>query len=168
VDEPPTGKVLVGEEANRWARAVAFARSKPTGGRLGVRRDGVVAAIKLARSKAQDNAQYHRGTRCRTLPEAILNASMEKFAGRAPDSIAAADLAALKAAVKEWFSLNTDIALVGIQLVVASNHSRNMARITGRTSRLASATCIGSDRKPIAPDTGSGRGKDCPVDFSTK
>ena len=226
VDEPPTGKLLVGEEANRWARGFAFARSKPTGGRVGVRRDGIAAAIKLARSMAQDNPQYHRGARYRTLTEAILNASMENFAGRAPDSITTADLAALKAAVEEWFSQNVvarcyavpcslmpdlsgfpnarpftigpvafrhvsdfmkarnsadpeermldeinygallqtmnerqatwvaeveidgceetkaseianlavDIALVGIQLVVPRNYSRNMARITGRTS----------------------------------
>ena len=191
-----------------------------------MRRDGIAAAIKLARSIAKDNPQYHRGARYRTLTEAMLNASMEKFTGRAPDSITAADLAALKAAVEEWFSQNVvarcyavpcslmpdlsgfpnarpftigpvafrhvsdflkarnstnpeermldeinygallqamnerqaswvaeveidgceetkaseianlavDIALVGIQLVIPRNYSRNMARITGRTS----------------------------------
>jgi len=175
---------------------------------------------------AEDSPEYHRGARYRTLTEAILNASMEKFTGRAPDSIATADLAALKAAVQEWFKQNVvprcyvvpcslmpdlggfpnarpftigpvafrhisnllnarnstgpegrmldeisygpllramnerhatwvgeveidgceetraseiadlavDIALVGIQLVVPRNYSRNMARITGRTS----------------------------------
>ena len=55
---------------------------------------------------AQDNSRYHRGALYRTLTEAILNASMEKFVGRAPDSIVAADLATLKAAVDEWFSQN--------------------------------------------------------------
>jgi len=104
--QPPPGKLLIGEEADRWARVFAFARSKPTGGRVGVRRDGVAAAIKLARSMARDNPRYHRGARHRALTEAILNATMEKFAGRAPDSIAAVDLAALKAAVEEWFSRN--------------------------------------------------------------
>src|ERR1700693_4066474 len=86
VQEPPPGELLVGEEANRWARAFAFARSKPSGERIGVRRDGVAAAIQLAHSMAKDNRQYHRGARYRTLTEAILNASMEKFIGRAPDS----------------------------------------------------------------------------------
>ncbi len=226
VHEPPPGKLLVGQEANRWARALAFWRAKVSGERVGVRRDGVAAAIKLARSLAKDNPQYRRGARYGTLTQAILNASMEKFTGRAPDSIIAADLAALKAAVQEWFSQNVvprcyvvpcslmpdlggfpnarpftigpvafrhvsdflkarnladpedhmleeinygpllqtmkerqatwvaeveidgceetkaseiadlavDIALVGIQLVIPRNYSRNMARITGRTS----------------------------------
>lgn len=225
VIEPPPGKLLIGEEADRWARVFAFARVKPGGGRAGVRRDGVAAAIKLARSMAEENPQYHRGARYRTLAEAILNESMTKFAGRALESITAADLAALKTAVEEWFSQNVvarcyavpcsimpdisgfahakpftigpvvfrhltdfvkarnlaspekrtidemnyeglfqtmkerqatwvaeveidgceetkaseianlavDIALVGIQLVVPSYYSRNMARITGRT-----------------------------------
>jgi len=224
--EPPPGKLLVGEEANRWARAFTFSRVKWSGERVGVRRDGVAAAIKLARAMAKDNPQYHRGARYRTLTEAILNTTMQKFAGRAPDSIIADDLAALKAAVQDWFSQNVvprcyvvpcslmpdlsgypnaqpftigpiafrhvseflkarnstnpeermfdeinyspllqamnerhatwvaeveiegceetkaseiadlavDIALVGIQLVVPRNYSRNMARITGRTS----------------------------------
>ena len=105
MDEPPPGSFW-SEKKRTVGRALAFARSKPTGGRVGVRRDGVAAAIKLARSMAQDNPRYHRGARHRTLTEAILNASMEKFAGRAPDSIAAVDLAALKAAVEEWFSRN--------------------------------------------------------------
>ncbi len=48
VDEPPLGKRLV--EADRWARAFAFARLKPSGGRIGLRRDGVASAIKFARS----------------------------------------------------------------------------------------------------------------------
>jgi hypothetical protein len=104
--EPPPGKLLVGTEGDRWARAFAFWRSKPSGGRIGVRRDGVSAAIKLARSMASDSPLYHRGARYRTLAEAILNASMEKFTGRAPDSIIAADVAALKTAVQEWFSQN--------------------------------------------------------------
>ena len=77
-----------------------------SGERVGVRRDGVAAAIKLARSLAKDNPQYRRGARYRTLTEAMLNASMERFTGRAPNSIIAADLAALKAAVQEWFSQN--------------------------------------------------------------
>ena len=106
VREPPPGKLLVGEEADQWARAFAFSRSKPSGERIGVRRDGVAAAIKLARSMASDSPLYHRGARYRTLTEAILNAAMEKFTGRAPDTIAVADLAALKAAVSEWFSRN--------------------------------------------------------------
>ena len=226
VPEPPPGKMLVGEQANRWARAFAFWRSKPSGERVGVRRDGVAAAIKLARAMAKDNPRYHRGARYRTLTEAILNATIEKFTGRAPESIVADDLAALKAAVEDWFSQNVvprcyvvpcslmpdlggypnarpftigpvafrhlsdflkarnstdaeermfdeinyrpllqamnerhatwvaeveidgceeakaseiadlavDIALVGIQLVIPRNYSRNMARITGRTS----------------------------------
>ncbi len=104
--EAPPDKLLVGEEASRWARAFAFSRAKVSGERIGVRRDGVAAAIKLARSLAKDNPQYHRGARYRTLTEAILNASMEKFTLRAPDSIVSADLAALKAAVQEWFSQN--------------------------------------------------------------
>jgi len=86
VQEPPPGKLLVGPEAIRWADAFAFARSKPSGERVGVRRDGVAAAIKLARSMAKDNHPYRRDARCRTLTEAILNASMEKFIGRAPDA----------------------------------------------------------------------------------
>jgi hypothetical protein len=45
VDEPPLGKRLVGQEANRWAGALAFWRGKASGGRVGVRRDGVGAAI---------------------------------------------------------------------------------------------------------------------------
>jgi len=106
VHEPPPGKLLVGTEADRWARAFAFSRSKPSGERIGVRRDGVAAAIKLARSMASDTPLYHRGARYRTLTEAILNASMEQFTGRVPDTIVAADLAALKAAVSEWFSQN--------------------------------------------------------------
>jgi hypothetical protein len=226
VHEAPPGKLLVGEEANRWARAFTFSHAKVSGERIGVRRDGVAAAIKLARSMAKDNPRYHRGARYRTLTEAILNASMEKFTGRAADSIVAADLAVLKVAVQQWFSQNVvprcyvvpcslmpdlggfpnarpftigpvtfrhvsdflnarsstnpeermleeinygpllramnerhatwvaeveidgceetkaseiaglavDIALVGIQLVIPRNYSRNMARITGRTS----------------------------------
>ena len=106
VPEPPPGKMLVGEQANRWARAFAFWRSKPSGERVGVRRDGVAAAIKLARAMAKDNPRYHRGARYRTLTEAILNATIEKFTGRAPESIVADDLAALKAAVEDWFSQN--------------------------------------------------------------
>lgn len=104
--EAAPGKLLVGEEANRWARAFAFSRAKGSGERIGVRRDGVAAAIRLARSIAKDNPQYHRGARYRTLTEAMLNASMERFTGRAPNSISAADLAALKAAVQEWFKDN--------------------------------------------------------------
>lgn len=106
VHEPPPGKLLLGEEANRWARTLAFSRAKPSGERVGIRRDGVAAAIKLARSLAKDSPQYHRGARYRTLTEAILNTSIEKFTGRAPDAISVADLAALKAAVQEWFSQN--------------------------------------------------------------
>lgn len=106
VHEPPPGKLLVGQEADRWARAFAFSRSKPSGERIGLRRDGVAAAIKLARSMASDSPHYHRGARYRTLTEAILNASMEQFTGRAPDTIVAPDLAALKAAVSKWFSQN--------------------------------------------------------------
>jgi hypothetical protein len=79
---------------------------KASGERIGVRRDGVSAAIKLARSMAKDNPHYHRGARYRTLTEAILNAAMEKFTGRAPDSISVADLAVLKAVVQEWFTQN--------------------------------------------------------------
>jgi hypothetical protein len=96
----------VGEEANRWARAFAFSLAKPSGERVGVRRDGVAAALKLARSMGSDDALYRRGVRYRTLTEAILRASMENFTGRSPDSIVAADLAALKAAVAAWFSQN--------------------------------------------------------------
>lgn len=104
VHEPPPEKFLVGEEANRWARVFAFSRVKPSGERIGVRRDGVAAAVKLARSLAKENPRYHRGARHRTLTEAILNVSMEKFP---PGSIVAAeDLAALKTAVQEWFSKN--------------------------------------------------------------
>ena len=44
VHEAPLGKLLVGEEANRWARAFAFSRTKVSGERIGVRRDGVAAA----------------------------------------------------------------------------------------------------------------------------
>jgi hypothetical protein len=106
VHEPPLAKLLVGQEAEHWARAFAFSRSKLSGERIGVRREGVAAAIKLARSIASDNPLYHRGARYRTLTEAILNASMEQFTGRAPDTIVAADLSALKAAVSEWFSQN--------------------------------------------------------------
>jgi len=106
VHEPPPGKLLVGEEAIRWVRPLAFSRAKPSGDRVGIHRDGVAAAIKLARSLAKNNPQYHRGARYRTLTEAVLNASMGKFTGRAPDSIIATDLAALKAAVQEWFSQN--------------------------------------------------------------
>jgi hypothetical protein len=223
VHEYPPGKRLVGEEAMRWAYAFAFSRAKPSGERVGVRRDGVAAATKLARSMAREIPQYHRGVRYRTLAAAILTASMEKLTGRAPDSIIASDLAALKAAVQDWFSQNVvprcyvvpcslmpdlggfpnarpftigpvafrhfsdflkatdpehhmlkeinygplrramderhatwvaeveidgceetkaseiadlaiDIALVGIQLVIPQNYSRNMSRITGRTS----------------------------------
>lgn len=226
VHEHPPGKLLVGEEAICWARAFAFSRAKPSGERVGVRHDGVAAAMKLAHLMAQDIPQYHRGARYRTLTKAILNASMEKFTGRAPDSIRAVDLAALKADVQEWFSQNVvprcyvvpcslmpdlggfpnarpfsigpvafrhvsdflkeknsagsehhmleeinygpllramnerhatwvaeveidgceetkaseiadlavDIALVGIQLIIPRNYSRNIARITGRTS----------------------------------
>jgi hypothetical protein len=81
VHEPPPGKLLVGQEANRWARALAFWRAQVSGERVGVRRDGVAAAIKLARSLAKDNPQYRRGARYMTLTQAILNASMEKFTG---------------------------------------------------------------------------------------
>jgi hypothetical protein len=226
VHERPPRKPLFGEEANWWARAFAFSRPNVSGERIGVRHDGVAAAMKLARSLAKDNPHYHRGARYRTITEAILNASMEMFMGRAPDTIAAADLAELKAAVSAWFSQNiiprchvvpcalmpdisgfphakpftigpvafshlsdhlkarnlanleeraleeihyqsllqamnerhatwvaeveidgceltkseeiadlaVDIAIVGVQLVIPSYYSRNMARITGRTS----------------------------------
>jgi hypothetical protein len=48
VHEPPPGKLLVGKEVDRWARTFAFSRPKLSGERIGVRRDGVAAAIKLA------------------------------------------------------------------------------------------------------------------------
>jgi hypothetical protein len=106
VHEPPPSKHLFGEEAIQWARAFAFSRPNVSGERIGVRLDGVAAAMKLARSLAKDNPHYQRGARYRTITEAILNASMEIFTARAPDTIAAADLAELKAAVSAWFSQN--------------------------------------------------------------
>ena len=106
VHEAPPGEFLVGEKADRWARAFAFSRVKASGERVGVRRDGVLAAMRLARSLASDKPQYHRGARYKTLAEAILDVSMEKFNSRPPDSIVASDLAALKSSVQEWFSRN--------------------------------------------------------------
>lgn len=102
--EPPPDGLLSGEEVNRWARAYAFSISKPSGERIGVRREGVAAAIKLAGSMASNSAIYHRGMRYRSLTEAILNVSGEKFRDRAPTSIIASDVAAIKGAVAEWFS----------------------------------------------------------------
>ncbi len=98
--------MLVGEEANRWARAFAFSRAKPSGERVGVRRDGVAAATGLPARWRRIILNTIEARAKGPSTEAILNATIGKFMGRAPDLIVADDLAALKAAVEDWFSQN--------------------------------------------------------------
>jgi hypothetical protein len=108
VHEQPPGKLLIGAKANRWAAAYPFSRAKLSGERVGVRHEGVINASKLAISLAKESPQYHRGVRWRTLTDAILETSIDKFTERAADSLVAGDLTTLKTAIAEWFKENDE------------------------------------------------------------
>jgi hypothetical protein len=97
---------LVGPNAERWAAEFAYSRVAPSGERVGVRREGIVAAHKLARAFAKGQARYQRGTHTRTLMQAILDSSMRSFDGRKADIIGPEDLTTLERGVSEWFSEN--------------------------------------------------------------
>lgn len=87
VREPAPGKRLEGEEAVRWAAVFASSRVAVSGERVGIRLNGVAAANKLASVLAKARPQYGRGAHPRNLTKAIVDASIQAFAGRAADSI---------------------------------------------------------------------------------
>ena len=97
---------LVGPEANRWAAEFAYSRAAPSGERVGIRREGIVAAHKLARVLAKAQPSYQRGAHPRTLMQAILNSSIQSFDSRKADTIGPEDLLTLERAIAEWFAEN--------------------------------------------------------------
>jgi hypothetical protein len=106
VRDPAPGRRLEGEEAVRWAAAYAFSQVASSGKRVGIGRNGVVAANKLASALAKTQPQYRRGAHPRNLTKAILNACIEAFVGRAADSISAGDILSIEKAVSDWFAEN--------------------------------------------------------------
>jgi hypothetical protein len=108
VREPAPDKLLEGEEAVRWINSPQFAFALVTGSgeRVGIMRNGAVAAGKLASSLAKTHPQYHRGAHPRNLTTAIARTAIEAFAGRVAASIDSADLTALEKNVSEWFAAN--------------------------------------------------------------
>lgn len=108
VREPAPDNLLEGDAAARWSKVPQFSFALVTGSgeRVGIRRNGAVAASKLASSLAKTHPQYHRGAHPRNLTTAIARASIDAFVGREPASISSIDLEALEKEVSEWFAAN--------------------------------------------------------------
>ena len=106
VRQPAPAGFLEGEEAVQWTAEFPFSRVTGNRERVGVKRNGVAAANKLANALAKAQPHYRRGAHPQNLAKVIVNASIQEFAGRVAASIENSDLSTIEKAVSDWFVEN--------------------------------------------------------------